>query len=91
MKNPLQLIITCYLLLLLINPIHTQDIKFERITVDQGLSNGVSLCILQDSKGFIWIGTEHGLNRYDGYTIKIFTHDPGEPNSISDNWIEVIY
>ena len=68
-----------------------QDIKFERISVDQGLSNAVTLCLLQDRKGFIWIGTEYGLNRYDGYTVKVFTHDLGEPNSISDNFIEVIY
>jgi len=67
------------------------DIKFEQISVDQGLSNAKAKCILQDSKGFIWIGTEYGLNRYDGYTIKVFTHNPINLNSISDNYIKEIY
>ena len=48
-------------------------------------------CILQDSKGFMWFGTEDGLNKYDGYTFTVYKHDPEDPNSISDNWIQAIY
>ena len=68
-----------------------QDFKFERITTEQGLSHAAAKSVLQDNRGFIWIGTEHGLNRYDGYTIKTFTHDPENPNTISDNYIQALY
>ena len=44
----------------------SQDIKFEHISVEQGLSDGKVFCILQDSKGFMWFGTADGLNKYDG-------------------------
>ena len=46
--------------------------------------------ILQDSRGFMWFGTEDGLNRYDGYTFKIYKPDPDEPNSLSDRWIRLV-
>lgn len=44
-------------------------------------------CIIQDSQGFIWLGTKDGLNRYDGYDFKIYKQKPGDANSISDNFI----
>jgi ligand-binding sensor domain-containing protein/signal transduction histidine kinase len=43
--------------------------------------------ILQDRRGFLWFGTEDGLNRYDGYTFKVYKPDPDVPNSLSDRWI----
>jgi len=43
------------------------DIKFERVSVDQGFSESVVNCILQDHKGFMWFGTHNGLIKYDGY------------------------
>jgi ligand-binding sensor domain-containing protein/signal transduction histidine kinase len=46
--------------------------------------------IFQDSHGFLWFGTEDGLNRYDGYSFKIFKPDPDAPNSLSDRWITSI-
>ncbi len=50
-----------------------QQYKFEHITTEQGLSQNMTKCIFQDSKGFIWIGTSRGLNRYDGNKFKIYT------------------
>ena len=44
----------------------------------------------QDKKGFLWFGSYFGLLRYDGYTIKLFKHDPDNPNSISSNIIQCI-
>ena len=49
-----------------------QELKFAHITAEQGLSMGAVNCVLQDSKGFMWFGTQDGLNKYDGYTITVF-------------------
>lgn len=65
--------------------------KFERITTDKGLSEGFVNWILKDYKGFIWIGTRDGLNRYDGYNYKIFKNDFNDPSSISNNLVQVLY
>jgi len=68
-----------------------QEIKFEHISLAQGLSQSSVRCILQDSKGFMWFGTEDGLNRYDGYNFKVFRKDPQNANSLSDNSVRFIY
>ncbi len=65
--------------------------KFEQISVENGLSSNDILCILQDSKGFLWIGTENGLNRYDGYNIKEYKNNAEDSNSISSNHILCLY
>jgi len=61
--------------------------RFERLGIKQGLSQNSVLCILQDSQGFLWVGTQGGLNRYDGYEFKVFHHDPEDSNSISSDYI----
>ena len=53
----------------------------------QGLSQVSVIDILQSRDGYIWIATQDGLNRYDGYEFKVFRHDNKDPNSISDNYI----
>lgn len=60
---------------------------YEHITTAQGLSQGLINDMIQDKEGFIWIATKGGLNRYDGYSFKIFTADPSDSNSISSNAI----
>jgi two-component system sensor histidine kinase ChiS len=60
-----------------------REIQFKQISLDQGLSQATVYCILQDSKGFMWFGTQDGLNRYDGYQFKIFKPRPEAPTSIS--------
>jgi len=52
-----------------------QDIIFEKITTRQGLSQNDVNCIFQDHNGFLWVGTNDGLNRYDGYSFKTFQID----------------
>ena len=53
-----------------------QFIKFNHLQTDDGLSQSNVLCIFQDSRGFMWFGTEDGLNKYDGYNFKIYKNDP---------------
>ena len=55
-----------------------------------GLSQGSVNCILQDSRGFVWIGTQDGLNRFDGYACKVYKHDPADPRTVNDNWVLTI-
>ena len=68
-----------------------QALRFEHIGVEDGLSQSTVTAILQDRRGFLWFGTEDGLNRYDGYTFTVFKPDPDDPNSISDRWIHALY
>jgi len=64
-----------------------RDLQFFRYTVVNGLSHPTINCFLQDKKGFIWIGTENGLNRFDGYDFKIFKNIQGDSLSLSNNYI----
>lgn len=65
-------------------------LKFSHITTKEGLSNNHVKWLTQDKKGFIWVGTEDGLNRLDGYRIKTFFHHPGDSNSLVNNEINEI-
>lgn len=60
---------------------------FERIGLEQGLSNTTVTSILQDSRGFLWFGTQEGLNRYDGYSFTVYKHDLQDSTSIGSNRI----
>jgi PAS domain S-box-containing protein len=68
-----------------------RNLKFERISLDDGLSQSVVTCILQDSRGFMWFGTQDGLNRYNGYEFKVYRYNPEDSTSIADNSIICIY
>jgi ligand-binding sensor domain-containing protein len=63
------------------------NIKFRRLSMDQGLSQANVNDITQDHQGFLWFGTQDGLNRYDGYKFSVYRHNPSDPNSLSDNFI----
>jgi len=64
-----------------------ENIRFERIGVDEGLSSRYTTCMHQDKYGFIWIGTQFGLNLYDGYKFKIFNSDAENPKSLPFNYV----
>ena len=64
---------------------------FDHITTDNGLSNNTVFCILRDKYGLVWFGTEDGLNKYNGYRVKVYKNRPGDPKSISQNLINAIY
>jgi ligand-binding sensor domain-containing protein/two-component sensor histidine kinase len=68
-----------------------EEVTFKQIKIEDGLSQSTVLCILQDSKGFLWFGTANGLNRYDGYDFQVFTNDPLDSTTISDNGITSIH
>ncbi len=69
-------------------PARAQEaIPFEHLTVSDGLSQGSVNCIFQDSYGFIWFGTQDGLNRYDGYKFNIYKNDPADSTTIGDKFI----
>jgi signal transduction histidine kinase/ligand-binding sensor domain-containing protein len=67
------------------------NIRFKRISTEQELSQVTIHCILQDRRGFMWFGTQDGLNRYDGYEFKIYRHKPGDSTTISDGYVMSIY
>jgi ligand-binding sensor domain-containing protein/signal transduction histidine kinase len=67
------------------------DIRFARISTADGLSQTKVGQIVQDDQGFMWFGTQYGLNRYDGYTFKVFIHDPGNPNSLNGVYIRSLF
>ncbi len=64
---------------------------YESITTAHGLSQGMVFDMLQDKEGFIWVATKNGLNRYDGYSFKVFTNDPYNPHSLSSNTIMKLF
>jgi len=70
-------------------PVNTLGtLSFSHLNLEEGLSQSSVKCILQDQRGFIWLGTEDGLNRYDGYTFTVYRPEAGSDNSLSDRWIE---
>ena len=66
------------------------QLNFKRIGTKEGLSSSDVLCMLQDSRGFVWIGTENGLNRYDGHQFRRFFNDPSDSLSLSNNYVTSI-
>ncbi len=60
----------------------TENLRFQHLTTEDGLSEGVVYCILQDTKGFLWFGTNDGLDRYDGYSITAFKNKPYDSLSL---------
>jgi ligand-binding sensor domain-containing protein len=60
-----------------------EDIRFSHLSTKEGLSQTRVAQIVQDDEGFLWFGTQYGLDRYDGYNFKVFVHDPARQNSLS--------
>jgi ligand-binding sensor domain-containing protein/signal transduction histidine kinase len=67
-----------------------QQLYFNTYSIAEGLSQSVVNCIYQDSKGYIWLGTQNGLDRFDGRNFKLFRFNPEDSTSISNNWIYAI-
>ena len=88
-------ILSCLLLLihfsLFAQNFESKQMKFESITINDGLSQGMINCIIQDHYGFMWFATKDGLNRFDGKNFKIYRHNPNNIKSIADNFIEWIF
>lgn len=67
-----------------------QQYTFLGYSIADGLSQSVVNCMYQDSRGFIWVGTQNGLNRFNGYGFEVYTYAPGDSTSIANNWIFAI-
>jgi ligand-binding sensor domain-containing protein/signal transduction histidine kinase len=72
-------------------PAQSQDKRFHHLTINEGLSQSTVQSIFQDSDGYMWFGTQDGLNKYDGYNFTVYKHEPNKPGSISDNNIITIF
>ena len=83
-----------YLLLLfvlMVTRTQATNVIFDRITMDSGLSSSSVTSILKDRTGYVWVGTTEGLNRYDGYTFKVFLPVPDCPESIQSSSIDKLF
>jgi len=69
----------------------TPAVRFSHLTADNGLAENSVGAILQDQRGFIWIGTQGGLSRFDGYHFITYQHDPDDPTSLSHNYVQALF
>ncbi len=67
------------------------ELQFKHLSSDKGLSNSAVKRITQDSHGFLWISTENGLNRFDGYEMVVFRHVPDDEGSLNSNDIRTVF
>lgn len=89
--NKLLLIILLHLgLIIQALPQTSGEVKFDHLTIEQGLSQSIVNSIAQDKYGFVWIGTEDGLNKYDGLSVQVY-HATADSFSIAGDWITAIY
>src|SRR5690606_12338917 len=86
------LIATLFILLFISNSLFAQnDLKFKRITTRSGLSQSNVTSIIKDKYGYMWFATRDGLNKFDGYKFTVYQYDSEKKNSISSNYISVVY
>lgn len=91
MDRILRIFITVILILFSATGSGQNIFRFDYIGSEDGLSQNTGFSILFDSKGFMWIGTWIGLNRYDGYEFKIFRSSPGNPSSFTNNRVTKLW
>ncbi len=72
-------------------PAPAPDLRFERFSIDRGLSQSSVYAILQDEIGFLWLGTEDGLNRYDGYRFEVLRNRPNDADSLSHSNVRALH
>ncbi len=92
-KRYLSASIIIFLLLSLISIVNSQQkrLQFKHLTTDNGLSQSWIHSVIQDKYGFMWMGSEDGLNRYDGNSFRIYKNNFRDPYSISNNGILTLY
>lgn len=71
--------------------LNAQNAPVERLTIEDGLSQGMIFDMLQTRDGFMWFATKDGLNRYDGYQFKVFSKNPFDPYSLSGNVVTTLF
>ncbi len=65
-------------------------LRFKRLGIENGLAQSSVQAIVQDPQGYMWLGTEDGLQRYDGYDFTTYRHDPADPGSLADNAVNAL-
>ncbi|SDH88905.1 hybrid sensor histidine kinase/response regulator [Mucilaginibacter gossypii] len=89
--RPILLFIWClYLLFSGLSYSQTPALKFKQLSTNEGLSQSHVVTIIKDSRGFMWFGTEDGLNKYDGYKFTHYKHDQNNKATINDNYVLAI-
>jgi signal transduction histidine kinase/ligand-binding sensor domain-containing protein len=83
----IRLSILLFFTLLIHRPARPQQFFFTNYPIEKGLSQSVVNCVFQDSKGYIWVGTQNGLNRFDGYNFVIYAYNPADSCSLSNSWV----
>jgi ligand-binding sensor domain-containing protein/HPt (histidine-containing phosphotransfer) domain-containing protein len=69
-----------------------KTLQFKHLSLDNGLSSSIVRSVLQDYKGFMWLGTfDQGLNRYDGNKIIVYKNNPSDPNSLPENMVRALF
>ena len=71
--------------------IAAEDIRFRRMSLSQGLSQTRVAQIIQDDEGFLWFGTQHGVNRFDGNGFRVFKHNLRRPDSLSGVFVYALF
>ncbi len=70
-----------------VHAVESRSVRFQHLSRDDGLSQAFVYDVVQDQSGFMWFGTQEGLNRWDGHAFTVFAHDPADAGSISDESI----
>jgi len=89
--NRYYLFIIIILTLCSIQNLFSQTLRFQHLSFQDGLSQNTVYSIIQDRKGFLWFGTQDGLNKFDGYKFTVFNRDPVDKNSLTGNHISCLY
>ena len=66
------------------------ELRFQTLTIDDGLAQNSVTAIAQDANGYLWFGSQDGLNRYDGLRFAVFKNDPNDAHSIPANYITTL-
>lgn len=91
MKINLTAVVLILLVFFCVSKLASQEVNFRHLNINDGLSQNAVFAILQDNRGFMWFGTKDGLNRYDGYTFKVYQHNPFDSATLSANYITKLF
>lgn len=80
-----------FLIIGVVGTVHAQSYYFRHYQVEQGLSNNTVFCVAQDQRGFVWLGTKDGLNRFDGYSFKVFRNITTDSSSLGDSFVRSLF
>ncbi len=83
--------LVCVAVLFSLGAVAPENAAFRRLSVEDGLSGSSVLLMHQDRDGYLWVGTQAGLNRFDGYEFEVFELDPADSTTISANYIDGLW